>query len=75
MQRNINQRTESLPVRGAWIEIMILRTAQSAFWSLPVRGAWIEMDGWEMQTKRWKESLPVRGAWIEILLEQLVFAL
>ena len=33
----------SLPVRGAWIEIM--PEAFSVIWeeSLPVRGAWIEM--------------------------------
>ncbi len=35
---------ESLPVRGAWIEIALhppgYRLRQ---WSLPVRGAWIEM--------------------------------
>ena len=33
----------SLPVRGAWIEIMILRFSLMIGWSLPVRGAWIEM--------------------------------
>ena len=34
----------SLPVRGAWIEIIVAQwfdTIQD--WSLPVRGAWIEI--------------------------------
>ena len=33
----------SLPVRGAWIEIFIIRIASKNRLSLPVRGAWIEM--------------------------------
>ena len=39
----INRNRESLPVRGAWIEIgfMAGKIAQNA--SLPVRGAWIEI--------------------------------
>ena len=58
---------KSHPVRGAWIEIMVM------FWTFlrpmpshPVRGAWIEI------TKSFTEhgliigSHPVRGAWIEI---------
>ena len=57
----------SLPVRGAWIEIIVpLFATRHRSTSLPVRGAWIEIvhiaatahDGWQ--------SLPVRGAWIEI---------
>ena len=35
----------SLPVRGAWIEIIV--TSYTAFlcnWSLPVGGAWIEIS-------------------------------
>ena len=30
-------------MRGAWIEILLLRVIQSRIWSLPVRGAWIEI--------------------------------
>ena len=33
----------SLPVRGAWIEMMICDDFSDYFLSLPVRGAWIEM--------------------------------
>ena len=56
----------SLPVRGAWIEILLLGGRGGAsVASLPVRGAWIEI----CSSGRWKplrQSLPVRGAWIEI---------
>ena len=34
---------KSLPVRGAWIEMVSMPRIRSSFWSLPVRGAWIEM--------------------------------
>ena len=35
---------QSLPVRGAWIEIMVVSlSGSSPAKSLPVRGAWIEM--------------------------------
>ena len=56
----------SLPVRGAWIEIRIMKTVHlTADRSLPVRGAWIEI--WRTSTsRRTPTSLPVRGAWIEI---------
>ena len=39
---------ESLPTRGAWIEISALPfRALGLIWSLPTRGAWIEMFvGW-----------------------------
>ena len=33
----------SLPVRGAWIEILLGGNGQRQAVSLPVRGAWIEM--------------------------------
>ena len=39
-----NQRGESLPVRGAWIEMAIGIPVMAGVWSLPVRGAWIEMS-------------------------------
>ena len=58
-------RVVSLPVRGAWIEMMRRFRNARSLRSLPVRGAWIEMrpliDG-----GRGILSLPVRGAWIEI---------
>ena len=33
----------SLPARGAWIEIAVIRADISSFSSLPARGAWIEI--------------------------------
>ena len=33
----------SLPVRGAWIEMVSQRSMSSSSPSLPVRGAWIEI--------------------------------
>ena len=36
--------TKSLPVRGAWVEIMLcVSTGMRVAMSLPVRGAWVEM--------------------------------
>ena len=34
----------SLPVRGAWVEILIQRMACCCVESLPVRGAWVEIS-------------------------------
>ena len=34
---------ESLPVRGAWIEIALCECNPVLYQSLPVRGAWIEI--------------------------------
>ncbi len=34
----------SLPVRGAWIEILLAFSNIARTVSLPVRGAWIEME-------------------------------
>ena len=34
---------QSLPVRGAWIEIKKQRSGRVVIKSLPVRGAWIEI--------------------------------
>ena len=56
----------SLPVRGAWVEIVALSdVSRRGGKSLPVRGAWVEMRilRW---LKRPASSLPVRGAWVEI---------
>ena len=46
----------SLPVRGAWIEILSRAPRLSPTPSLPVRGAWIEMRAGRA------ESYPVRVA-------------
>ena len=56
----------SLPVRGAWIEIVMDGYVLTSDLSLPVRGAWIEIIAGTRTAKR-NGSLPVRGAWIEIL--------
>ena len=43
----------SLPVRGAWIEIDIVKTTLCVVVpSLPVRGAWIEMGDMEKGAER-----------------------
>ena len=57
---------ESLPVRGAWIEISNSPAAMASEVSLPVRGAWIEIRG-NRSGDREAWSLPVRGAWIEMV--------
>ena len=36
-------RIMSLPARGAWIEMVLLKTLWKVSQSLPARGAWIEM--------------------------------
>ena len=59
-------RRESLPVRGAWIEIALPAPAESRHASLPVRGAWIEISVLRRLVRPLVVSLPVRGAWIEI---------
>ena len=59
--------TESLPVRGAWIEISTAAVTLQPPLSLPVRGAWIEINRREHYDAEVPTSLPVRGAWIEIL--------
>ena len=58
-------KSRSLPVRGAWIEIFKQFKIVSFISSLPVRGAWIEIVFGTMVTDIC-QSLPVRGAWIEI---------
>ncbi len=58
--------SESLPVRGAWIEIGKVKGHTVYLGkSLPVRGAWIEIS-WSAVTPSFALSLPVRGAWIEM---------
>ncbi len=61
----------SLPVRGAWIEILLDYIPPLTLRSLPVRGAWIEMLFMPMRIRKHK-SLPVRGAWIEIIRRPFV---
>ena len=58
--------SESLPPRGAWIEIPT-QTAREyiAAMSLPPRGAWIEIAVHPILGRQ-LPSLPPRGAWIEI---------
>ena len=41
--RQIEAEFESLPVRGAWIEMFRQRDGDGSDLSLPVRGAWIEI--------------------------------
>ena len=57
---------ESLPTRGAWIEITLDIGLGSPAMSLPTRGAWIEIRRYYFERKQIL-SLPTRGAWIEIL--------
>ena len=57
---------ESLPVRGAWIEIDGRCRCTFCIESLPVRGAWIEIPKADHLYCHAPMSLPVRGAWIEI---------
>ena len=56
---------ESLPARGAWIEIPRRRENPPLVVSLPARGAWIEIAG-RGRYLLVPQSLPARGAWIEI---------
>ena len=61
----------SLPVRGAWIEMLEVPTPFGSDASLPVRGAWIEiLYQWGVYITA-NASLPVRGAWIEITPYQI----
>ena len=56
----------SLPVRGAWIEMLSQIYSLPSQSSLPVRGAWIEIVPRPSVTPCSPWSLPVRGAWIEM---------
>ena len=58
--------SESLPTRGAWIEILLpVIASQTSIPSLPTRGAWIEIF-WRSIVQILLRSLPTRGAWIEM---------
>ena len=61
----VAQHPWSLPVRGAWIEIIHSPRGEARGPSLPVRGAWIEIIIYSNAIFI-VMSLPVRGAWIEI---------
>ena len=70
-QRDCIGKAESLPSRGAWIEIGTSKYNRGKRQSLPSRGAWIEIcicsgEGGSMR------SLPSRGAWIEIFLTRRI---
>ena len=55
----------SLPVRGAWVEMILQVSCRFFPVSLPVRGAWVEIDYNRINAYE-SRSLPVRGAWVEI---------
>ena len=61
---------ESLPPRGAWIEILVADFEALLARSLPPRGAWIEISRFYHRRKGAARSLPPRGAWIEIILPE-----
>ena len=64
-QHPVESYHESLPTRGAWIEIPGPVRNPPRRRSLPTRGAWIEIHpGCPVWCGPW--SLPTRGAWIEI---------
>ena len=55
----------SLPARGEWIEILLMRLNPVMSTSLPARGEWIEIVfGSKMADA--VASLPARGEWIEM---------
>ena len=61
----------SLPVRGAWVEMIANMYVFSCFVpSLPVRGAWVEIFRTFPTVRVLLLSLPVRGAWVEIGLKK-----
>ena len=63
-----NVRRQSLPVRGAWVEIVAIWTIEPQDErSLPVRGAWVEITINASCAPSPVTSLPVRGAWVEIV--------
>lgn len=41
--RNLKEGSESLPMRGAWIEMYMSSLCASSAMSLPMRGVWIEI--------------------------------
>ena len=53
-------------MRGAWVEISVLRRLVRPLVSLPVRGAWVEIVMETQEFHAMAASLPVRGAWVEM---------
>ena len=53
---------ESLPPRGAWIEIAVDSLYLPCSSSLPPRGAWIEITAAQLGIQQEAQSLPPRGA-------------
>ena len=67
-----NQKRLSLPVRGAWVEILDNMFGDLGIHrSLPVRGAWVEISVLALRKEKLTSSLPVRGAWVEIAIRRL----
>ena len=65
---------QSLPSRGAWVEIVGGNYECTANQSLPSRGAWVEISG-RGTSCIGKGSLPSRGAWVEISMAAMCLAL
>lgn len=56
----------SLPMRGAWIEMLPKRLPPPPSNVAPHAGAWIEIRI-KLANEQEQSSFPMRGAWIEIL--------
>ena len=56
----------SPPVRGAWVEILLMMKYMASGMSPPVRGAWVEIGNGMGHPLSQVVSPPVRGAWVEI---------
>ena len=67
----VKRMSGSLPSRGAWIEISVIRHVFDLLVSLPSRGAWIEINIVSGLIVDFA-SLPSRGAWIEIAAKTLI---
>ena len=66
LQSNIKSiRKESLPVRGAWIEIAAARTSASFAGRSPCGERGLKFEC-RVVVEVVERSLPVRGAWIEM---------
>ena len=60
---NANANARSLPVRGAWIEILKSISVTSFCPSLPVRGAWIEI--WARRTHNVDSAVAPRAGSVD----------
>ena len=52
---------QSLPVRGAWVEMSTSQPTSDPTESLPVRGAWVEMT-LDKRQKKWYLVAPRAGS-------------